>query len=119
MATRMPSTAYTRKSPGRTAGPTREILMESDPRRCTVWKLLGRLTLIGLLLLGACSTSTKPSGWPCETCRYRIDPNVSHDPHPQFFCFVGGHVVDCKKLPPECPECAKKVSSRDDTQQPK
>lgn len=74
--------------------------------------------LLAFLFLGACSSTSKPAGWPCETCRYRVDANTSHDPHPQLYCMVDGRVTDCRKVPPDCPECARRVASQEKVQPP-
>jgi hypothetical protein len=50
---------------------------------------------------------------PCETCKYRSDPNKNpHDPHPFTYCIIEGKEVDCRKDPPDCPECARKAREK-------
>ena len=51
-------------------------------------------------------TNAGKSGEPCESCTYAYVP-VKKTSERQTFCEVNGKRVDCKKNPPECPECAK------------
>jgi hypothetical protein len=67
-----------------------------------------------LLLVTGCAGPSKPSWIPCASCKYQSDPNKTpHDPHPYVYCIIDGREVDCRKNPPECPECARKLRERE------
>jgi hypothetical protein len=69
---------------------------------------------ISLALVGGCASPSQQPWRPCETCRYRHDPNKDpHDPHPYAYCVINGMEVDCRKNPPECPECARKLREKE------
>ncbi|HXG60073.1 MAG TPA: hypothetical protein VNO22_01755 [Planctomycetota bacterium] len=60
---------------------------------------------VGLLALLAGCASAARAGLPCEQCRFGV-PDRKANP-PKIYCVVEGKSVDCRKNPPECPECAK------------
>jgi hypothetical protein len=72
--------------------------------RFLVWTVAAVLAIA----LTGCSSPQKPSWFPCQTCKYRVD-SQAHDPHPRVYCVIDGREADCRKNPPECPECAKAV----------
>jgi hypothetical protein len=81
-------------------------LKEFDMHRLSIWMCGGALAL----LLAGCATTS--SGLPCESCDWGYR-TVTEKPvkalplERRVFCVIDGKVVDCKKTPAECPECAK------------
>ena len=61
---------------------------------------------VGLVLavLASCASGPK-SGLPCDDCTYGVADQKASPP--RVFCVVDGKETDCRKNPPECPECAK------------
>jgi hypothetical protein len=45
------------------------------------------------------------SGMPCGNCRFAVADRKGQPP--EHSCVVNGRQVDCRKSPPECPECAR------------
>ncbi len=67
------------------------------------WKLAATLVLG---VAAGCAGVSK-AGLPCENCRFGV-PDRKGEP-PKIYCLVEGKSVDCRKNPPECPECKKAV----------
>ena len=68
-------------------------------------KLLSTLALA--LALASCSTTNGNTGKPCERCSYGYAPASSKRPEQRAVCVINGKVVNCDKVPAECPECAR------------
>jgi hypothetical protein len=62
--------------------------------------------VVAIGLAGCASTGS--SGTPCESCDYGYVP-VGKRSERRVWCIKDGKTLDCKKSPPECPECAKAV----------
>ncbi len=76
--------------------------IEAVMRRVLGWAAAAVLAIA----FAGCSSPPQPSWFPCQKCHYRVDAQ-SHDPHARIYCVIEGREVDCKKNPPECPECRK------------
>ncbi len=63
------------------------------------------------LFLVSCAAST-PGGIPCENCRYSYRRVSRRHTETMMTCVIEGKVVDCKRDPAECPECAKRMQER-------
>jgi uncharacterized lipoprotein YbaY len=63
--------------------------------------------VLAIALAGCASTST--SNAPCASCKWSAKNSQGPAGDPKLGCVVDGKTVDCKKTPPECPECAKAV----------
>lgn len=64
-------------------------------------------TLASLLALAIAGCANTGGGdMPCEKCDYGYVP-VRKSMERRVWCIVDGKKMDCRKVPPECPECAK------------
>ena len=69
------------------------------------------LGVLLILLLDACVGST-PAQVSCESCRHGYRRVSRRFIEPTVTCIIDGKIVDCRKTPPECPECARQVQER-------
>ncbi len=61
------------------------------------------ITVVSLAMAVLASCSMSKSGMPCDDCRFGVSAQKAQPP--RIFCAVNGKEVDCRKSPPECPEC--------------
>lgn len=66
------------------------------------------VSVLATILAGCAGTGG--SGTPCEQCDYGYSSKKR--PDRDVWCFIDGKKVDCKKNPPECPECAKRMQEK-------
>lgn len=68
------------------------------------------MAVVVVIGLAGCA-SNGSSGTPCESCDYGYVP-VKKSMERRVWCVKDGKTLDCKKSPPECPECAAKAVQR-------
>jgi len=73
-------------------------------------KLLSTLVLVAAF--AGCSASNHNTGKPCERCSYGFAPGTDKRAEQRAVCIIDGKVVNCDKIPAECPECAR-IQRRD------
>lgn len=67
-------------------------------------------TALALLVMAfAGCTGPQYTAAPCGGCKWGAKNTQGPMEDPVAYCVVEGKKVDCKKVPPECPECAKKT----------
>lgn len=73
---------------------------------------LGWTSALVLAIALAGCTSAPPSSAPCSSCKWSARNFQGPSGDPFLGCIVNGKKVDCKKTPPECPECAKAMQGK-------
>lgn len=58
-----------------------------------------------------CARDAGTRGVPCEQCENGYVTTGKHTDR-KVGCIANGKVVDCKKNPAECPECAKAAQNK-------
>lgn len=66
------------------------------------------LGVLSVLLWDGCATST-PDQATCESCSYGYRRVSRRHTQTTVTCVIDGKIVDCKRNPAECPECAKRM----------
>jgi uncharacterized protein YceK len=71
------------------------------------------MALVVAIGLAGCSSNLTPEqrGMPCSSCDYGYVPVGKHSER-RVWCIKDGKTLDCKKSPPECPECARAIQNR-------
>jgi len=67
--------------------------------------------VVAVGLAGCTSPGMGSSGMACENCTYGYVP-VKKSMERREWCIKDGKMLDCKKNPPECPECAAKAAAQ-------
>ncbi len=72
------------------------------------------LAMAGVLAIGlaGCTTTASTTNSPCASCKWSARNFQGPAGDPVLGCVVEGKKVDCKKTPPEGPECAKMQSQK-------
>jgi hypothetical protein len=69
------------------------------------------MVVVVALGLAGCA-STPPASSPCGSCKWSARNTQGPAGDPVVYCVVDGKKMDCRKSPPECPECAKAMQSK-------